>query len=248
MERVSRALSAPRMGTYEAAMRCPQGDPRALELYQWNAEVSAAFFTPLHICEVVVRNAVAEAIEASYDDDQHWPWSEAFLRSLPGNNRRGFTKSRDGASRRRSTSKVIPNLKFVFWQEMLTSRHDQRIWNRRLLEAFPNLPDSSVSENREILHSKLGRIRKLRNRIAHHEPIINRDLLDDLRSIRDVVGYRCQTTVHWMSERETVSRLLESRPTPIVDPAPPAHETPEDQTVEPGAPPSRELADQSPIQ
>jgi len=34
---------------------------RALALYAWNAEVSAALLAPLHICEVVMRNAAAEA-------------------------------------------------------------------------------------------------------------------------------------------------------------------------------------------
>lgn len=43
----------------------------ALALYAWNAQVSAALMAPLHLCEVVVRNAAADAIAAVYG--VNWP-------------------------------------------------------------------------------------------------------------------------------------------------------------------------------
>jgi hypothetical protein len=76
------ALSPARIATYAAAAGC-QGpdDPAALDLYLWNAQVSAAFLTPLHLCEVTLRNAVDDALSAKYG--QAWPWSSAFEQSLP---------------------------------------------------------------------------------------------------------------------------------------------------------------------
>ena len=55
-------ISAPRFATY---LQATQGHvEQALQLYAWNMEVSAAFMAPLHLCEVAIRNAAADAIEA----------------------------------------------------------------------------------------------------------------------------------------------------------------------------------------
>lgn len=61
------------MSTYEKAVKSSGlDDPAALALYVWNAEVSGAFMAPLHICEVVIRNAVSDALAADI-------WSEMAL-------------------------------------------------------------------------------------------------------------------------------------------------------------------------
>jgi len=54
-------ISAPRFATYLQAM----GNDRekALALYEWNLDVSSALIIPLQVCEVAVRNGIAEAIE-----------------------------------------------------------------------------------------------------------------------------------------------------------------------------------------
>lgn len=60
------------MATYDATVGATSpGDQCALELYAWNALVSAALLMPLHICEVVLRNAVADALQSVYGTN--WP-------------------------------------------------------------------------------------------------------------------------------------------------------------------------------
>ena len=178
---VTDALSTARMGTFETAVGISgNSDPRALALYSWNARVSAAFLAPLHICEVVLRNAVSDAIEVVYGP--RWPWQIGFEQSLPAP-RTGYNPQRDlqnARSRVSTTGKVIPELKFVFWQKMFTSRHDLRLWNALLLRVLPNLDAArSVSVLRQELYNELEEVRTLRNRIAHHEPIFSRSLGDD---------------------------------------------------------------------
>lgn len=132
-------LSAARMSTYEIVNDASgkQIPPAlALELYAWNAQVSAALLAPLHICEVVTRNAVAEVLELQYGN--RWPWSQGFERSLPVA-QHGYCLAADLQNARKkaqTTGKVIPELKFVFWQKMLTGRNDLRLWNNHLALAF----------------------------------------------------------------------------------------------------------------
>lgn len=77
---IRQALSVPRMGTYERAVVAEHDyiAAAALDLYNWNAQVSGAFMAPLHICEVVVRNAVSDALTAVYGPN--WPWSKVLKR------------------------------------------------------------------------------------------------------------------------------------------------------------------------
>lgn len=73
IQAVKVALSAARISTYEASA---SDEAAALLLYVWNAQVSGALLAPLHICEVVVRNAVSYVLSSVYGE--RWPWSQSF--------------------------------------------------------------------------------------------------------------------------------------------------------------------------
>ena len=182
VRKVRATITAARMSTYDNAVSAGQARiRRALKLYMWNAEAAGAFLLPLHLCEVAVRNAVADAIAAQYGS--HWPWVTGFQNSLlspsTGYSPRGdLAKARYGTT---STGKVIPEVKFVFWQRLFTSRYDNAIWNHQLMAVLPgaNAADGVPAVRTRVFHD-LDRIRLLRNRIAHHEPIIARNLAADL--------------------------------------------------------------------
>jgi len=210
IDAVRAALSTARMRTYEQAVG---GDLRAaLALYAWNAEVSSALLMPLHICEVVMRNAIASVLEAVYG--HRWPWSATFERSLP--NPPNYSARRDLQTARRfaaATGKVIPELKFVFWQKMLTSSHDTRLWNGHLRRVMPNLaPDREIAELRRNLYDHLEHIRLLRNRIAHHEPIFTRNLLDDYHRMLKLVVCRCTLTAAWLDAHQQATLVIAKKP------------------------------------
>ena len=214
IDAVRAALSAARMGTFEAAAGVQSNDdPAALLLYAWNAEVSGALLAPLHVCEVVIRNAVADALEALYGT--RWPWSVTFERSLP-DPKQGYSPRRDLQSARRAaqtTGKVIPELKFVFWQKMFTSRYDTRIWDPHLRRVMPNLDQSkTVAALRADIYYDLERVRLLRNRIAHHEPIFNRALTDDYQTIWRLVMYRCTVTAGWLDKNQKATTIIAYKP------------------------------------
>jgi len=211
---VRTALSAARMETFETAAGVQSDDdPAALLLYAWNAKVSGAFLSPLHVCEVVIRNAIADALETVYGP--RWPWSTTFERSLP-DPRQGYNPRQDLQNARRAgstTGKVIPELKFVFWQKMFTGRYDTRIWNPHLRRVMPNLdPTKPVTALRQAIYSDLERIRLLRNRIAHHEPIFARALANDYQTILTLVMYRCTVTATWLDSHQNTTETIAAKP------------------------------------
>ena len=148
---IRQALSFARIGTFEASVTIVgDANSRALALYAWNARISAALLAPLHICEVVMRNAVSDAVEEGHGS--RWPWQIGFEQSLPSP-RTGYDPQRDlqnARSRAPTTGKAIPELKFVFWQKMFARRHDQRLWEPYLRQILPNLsPGKPVSQLRQ---------------------------------------------------------------------------------------------------
>jgi len=210
IQAVRNALSLPRIETYEKAV-VATGDvaSAAVALYDWNAQLSGAFMAPLHICEAVIRNAVSDALTAVYGD--RWPWSRVFETSLPspsgGYNPRNDLQS--GRKKKLTTGKVIPELKFVFWQKMFTDRYDERIWDIHLRRVLPNLDAAkTVTELRQEIYADLEHVRSLRNRIAHHEPVFRRNLGGDLDKIAVLIQFRCAITTEWMMANQWVTSFL----------------------------------------
>ena len=213
--KIKKSLSSSRLSTYEAVVfnGTALSTEQALKLYAWNAQVSAAFFAPLHLCEVVIRNAVSEALEQKYGSN--WPWNTTFEHSLP-NPSKGYSPRKDLINARQgmtTTGKVIPELKFVFWEKLLTKRFDDRLWTPYLFTVFPHYDTSlSVPLMRNRLRILLEKVRGLRNRIAHHEPIIARDLDVDFKNIDALIQYRCKDTAFWTYKNQLVTPLMELKP------------------------------------
>jgi hypothetical protein len=112
------------------------------------------------------------------------------------------------ANEQPTTGKVIPELKFVFWEQMFTKRHDLRLWNAHIKSIFPeHLPSMTVRDLRKRIYSDLDAIRKLRNRIAHHEPIFKRNLADEFNRILDLVRLRSALVESWLTANQQVLEL-----------------------------------------
>jgi len=206
-------LSTQRFATYLQARSHDR--THALTLYLWNIKISSAFLVPLHVLEVTLRNAIVEAIKGVHGDT--WPWSEGFTRSLPDSPARNYSAKRDlqGCSRKHQTAgKIIADLKLVFWEKMLTARHQARLWDNSFYAVFPNTPQipDSPSQNRADLRKDIEEIRKLRNRIAHHEPIFIRVLRADLDRMVRAIRWRCDTTADWLLGIDPVTPLLAKMP------------------------------------
>jgi hypothetical protein len=186
----------------------------ALTLYHWNAQVAASFLFPLHIFEICVRNAVANAAETAYNP--RWPWAPAFHLSLPDPPYPNFSPRREirrSSTQHNTTGTVIADTKFAFWVSMFTSRHHGRLWQPHLAREFPHIAAGTPAHAvRKRIYEVADQVRGLRNRIAHHEPIFARDLVTDYTAMLEIVGLRCVATAAWMNRSQTVFNLLTLKP------------------------------------
>ncbi len=213
LDDLPRVFSEPRFATYLQATKNDR--VRALELYEWNLRISAAFMIPLQVCEVATRNGVAEAI--GHVHGENWPWSNGFRRSLPKPKRhRDYSAEEDlasVASHQPTTGKVVAELKFAFWEKLFTVGQDHRLWLPHFRRAFPGAPaELEIPNARTKAFRELQAIRKLRNRIAHHEPIFTRALFADYRRIHEIIGWRSRVAADWVDRIQEVTRLIPQIP------------------------------------
>src|SRR3546814_7385494 len=73
---------------------------------------------------------------------------------------------------------------------------------------FPGAPQGQpISQCRATAYADLQIIRRLRNRIAHHEPIFSRNIADDYQRIHDMIAWRSQVAAAWMDRKQAVLTL-----------------------------------------
>lgn len=199
---IKNALSHPRLATYE---KYTQNTEQALSLYQWNLQISSALFECLAVCEVVIRNAVANAIQAEHGAD--WAFNVRFVRSMQQNRRNELLNARQ-----ETTEQAICELPFVFWRGFFTVRFDDEIWKKHWAVALPNAKHADLQAMRTEVFENLEKIRKLRNRIAHHEPIFNRNPQGDYKRIIKIISYCSQDTADWVKSCQRIDELLKIKP------------------------------------
>lgn len=206
---VRQALSPPRVSTYLHALRDrPPCLDRALELYVWNGQLGAALMTPISVCEVVIRNAVDEALTALHGTN--WPSDHGFYLTLPRKGREQLDDARNKPTST-STGKIIAELSFGFWENMFKTSFDAALWTPHLATVLPNLT-LPVHLGRGHVHAELTKLRKLRNRIAHHEPLLTVNAQQTMADIKALIALRCQDTADWMAQTNDLTALLASRP------------------------------------
>lgn len=111
-----------------------------------------------------------------------------------------------------TTGKVIADLKFMFWESLFTARHDARLWLPHIAGTFPHAPSIPATDLRLRVYNDLNVLRNLRNRIAHHEPVLQRNLVQDLKLTIDLIDLRSQSTAAWVRAMEEVTALVAQRP------------------------------------
>jgi hypothetical protein len=61
------------------------------------------------------------------------------------------------------------------------------------------------------LHREFDETRRLRNHIAHHQPIHRRDLVGDHQRIMRLLGYISPAYTQWVQERDRSLEVLATR-------------------------------------
>ncbi|MGC9667099.1 hypothetical protein ACNTMW_11155 [Planosporangium sp. 12N6] len=105
----------------------------------------------------------------------------------------------------KTPGRVVAELSLGFWWSLLAENYNRTIWQPCLRQAFPNA-------RRGMLYASIDDVRRLRNRIAHHEPIHGRDLPSDYRTLLDTAEHVSPRLPWWIDTTSRVPTVLMKRP------------------------------------
>ncbi len=168
-------MSSKRMKRYLDA--CGGKTRKAMTLYRYNLRLSQDMFTIISCFEVALRNAIDEVLTqelgADWLRDSILPGG-VFYNPKFGDTAKIIRKAYQGLLRRNaySHSKLLAEMEFGVWKHLFSTPHFTAT-GRVLLRVFPDKPKSSASfqYNNSFLYNELDSVNRLRNRIAHHEPV-----------------------------------------------------------------------------
>jgi hypothetical protein len=200
-ESLEKTLSRERLDKYLQAEN--QDLDAALALYERNTKISEAFYTPLQCLEICFRNTLHEVMVNAYGDD----WFHGGKAPLTAESLRMILDAREALIKDRkpiTQGQMLAELKFAFWVGLLGPHYDATIWRAALYKAFL----TGGGKPRSAVHGRFNAIRRLRNRIAHHEPIFHKNLGQTHNEIIEATGWMCRNTAAWSKHHSRVALLL----------------------------------------
>lgn len=201
---LSRLLTPGRLGTYQRA--CHGDSAKALRLYAWNISAASALWGSFNVLEVALRNVIHTELGTLAEREDWW---NAALPLHPFEKQRVADAQLSAQRAQRDniqTGHVVAELNLGFWTGLLANKYHQRLWVPALHQAFPHL-----RSKRRDLHRKLETLRKLRNRIAHHEPIFARNLSADHDRLLNIIHAISPPAVDWVELHTRVPETIAHR-------------------------------------
>ena len=171
------------------------------ELFILISEISAALWVHIMAFETTLRDFTSEKLQKIYGVFDWWLVPNLLSRSdLKDINY--AIKRLNGRQLPISNENVVANLSFSFWVELLSKRYHQKIW-MKLVKFFPAYPG-----RREDFYNKAREIRNLRNVIAHHGPILRRDLFRDHAYLHELTALLDPELANEVKRKSRVLDLL----------------------------------------
>ena len=168
----------------------------AERLYTYNVHLSERFYPVLHGLEIALRNKSADALETAFGQawyDDSVVCDGPYLANCVADARNVLKKTNKPDTR----DNIVAELSFGFWTGLFGK--SQPRWGA-LRPIF-----SSPSMQRKKVAIRLDGIRRLRNRIAHHEPILAMPLSTLKEEILDLTKALSIETFQWVGD---TSQLL----------------------------------------
>jgi hypothetical protein len=189
LSEIERTLSTDRLSPYQISVG--GSSELAVRLYEQNTLLAESLYGVLQGLEVSLRNTMHAQLAGDYGRADWYdalklePEQSAMLRKAKD------ILAKEGKSL--DAGRVVAELSFGFWTGLTGPKYDV-LWRDHLVKIFPRRPVQRVE-----VQTRLNSIRKLRNRIAHHEPILFSGRLQKyVNQIFDTISWMSPITARWV--------------------------------------------------
>ncbi len=195
MDDLKKYLSEARIRTFENI-----NSQNPLQPYLRNIALCEAFYPAMHFLEIILRNKISKTLSKIIGSD----WLETDLPSIFDNleleNIKKAKQNLNKINKPIRSDNIISELNFGFWISLFHKKYEAKIWQKKgaLQAVFSNHKNTGLILNVKRIRSDLENIKKLRNRISHHEPIIN--LTPDIKYLHDLIYFYLKSLAPDLSE------------------------------------------------
>ncbi len=185
---LEKLLSRARLAGYSTSFAVSKYDS-PLKVYKWNMCLAEALYPLPQTVEVGLRNAINELVAEHYKSP-NWILGVDLLNTsaviVVQRQKEQLSKDATGPV---TIGKIIASLNFGFWTSLLDAPYEEKFWRTKILKyTFPNMPREL--RTRKNISTVFAKIRRLRNRIFHYEPIWHwQDLLQQHDLIVEAINW-----------------------------------------------------------
>lgn len=169
---------------------------RAVALYTLNTQLSETLYTPLQMLEVSLRNRIHAVMTEAVQSD----WYDLPEYQLNPRQSEMIAKAKQDLIEDRkdhTPGRVVAALTFGYWTAMLGGAYED-LWQKHLKTIARR--ENGKGLQRKELARPLTPIRAMRNRIAHHEPIISWNLPKHYQNIVQLTAWLSPPAAAWTQE------------------------------------------------
>ena len=196
------ALSLERFGRYLA---WSEGDrERAVELYTLNTRVSESLYTPLQSLEVALRYRIHVVMTEAFGGDGWFRQLGVLLNDRQPEQLTKAIEDLKSVNKMPTPGRIVAALSFGFWTAMF-GPHYEGLW-RTALHRIAAKPDGARLRRKDF-PGPLTSIRIIRNRIAHHEPIVAWDLPGIHRKMVELTRWLSPVAAAWCRENDRFEQV-----------------------------------------
>ena len=175
-------FSTARMSTYRRY-------PNAEELYIWNTRLSKAFLEDIQHIEVLLRNWVNSILSPNTVYGNRWFQNPhiAFTSKAQATINKAIRRAGGQSAH---SGKILAELPLDFWRFLLTSRYQTTIWPKLQKQLPKGISRIDFEKQVSIFYT-------LRNRAAHHEPLIKNNRHEE-ETYLDNISTAITKTAAWI--------------------------------------------------
>jgi hypothetical protein len=162
-------------------------------------EIAAALWVHIYFFETTLSNLIHEVLSKEYSS-QDWFGTSGILSKHEMRQVNLVVKLLENKSQ--TVINLRSRLSMSFWIELCSTRYHQKVWI--LLEKANPL----LFEKRREFYRKAREIRNLRNSIAHHGPIMRRNLIRDHEYLHELTATLDPDLADAVQKRSRVLDLL----------------------------------------
>ena len=178
ISKITENISLDRLSSY----RYNDSDDLSLILsrYIYNVQISESFYPVIATLEVALRNRLYNAVAEL--KGQNWLLEEINQQIILSDNERNILLEAYKKVKRKHNSPsigaIIAELTFGFWVNLCKKSYKNSLWDKQdffsnVFPDFDNYFSSPTWDKTKVIFPELKEILRLRNRIFHHEIIIN---------------------------------------------------------------------------